>query len=262
MSFFSGYKPSPSNQNDKSFDLVVPAMLKESVSSASEHVIVERTPISNQLGLSSCVANATCDALEIILGIEDPSNVVQLSRLLAYWNARSYTHDTDKDGGTYISNAIDSFKTMGVCAESIWPYVEANVFVQPPLSAYKESLDNKISECYRIDGNGRARCDNVEAAIRANHPVVLATAIDDAFCAYRGSSKVIGPPSTWIGFHAMIIVGVRGTPGQREFLLRNSWDVTWGDSQRPGHAWVTENYIAWDQTNDLWCITRVPTLVF
>jgi len=227
---------------------------------SSEHVIPEHTPISNQLSLSSCVANCVGDLLEIVIGLEDPANVVQISRLHLYWSARSYTRDTGLDEGTFIANAIDSLRTLGVCREETWPYDVTKVFAQPPLRAYKESLDNKISEYYRVYGGATSRADGVEVAVRANHPVTIATAVDNSFIAYRGGGKVWMPPSSWVGYHAMIVVGVRTTAnGRREFLLRNSWGAGWGDN---GRCWVDESYIGWSESSDFWVITRMPSLVF
>lgn len=261
MSFFSGYKPSPHVASDKPFDLVKPALVGLAESAAGqEHVIAEHTPISDQLTLNSCVANAVCDLLEVVIGLEDPSKVVQLSRLHLYWDARSYTRDTGKDEGTFIRNAIDSLRTLGVCREDVWPYVPANVFAQPPIRAYKESLDNKISAYYRVLGTGGARLDGVEAAIRANHPVTVAAPVDNTFVAYRGGGKVFDAPSSWVGFHAMIIVGVRvNNRGEREFLLRNSWGPYWGDG---GRVWVSSGFLGSTNVDDCWVITRAPSLVF
>lgn len=261
MKTLSGYRFSAPSPSDKPFDLIKPALVSLAESAAGQgHVIPEHTPVSYQGSLGSCVANSVGDLIEIVLGLENPANVVQISRLHLYWNARSYTHDTDKDEGTYIRNAIDSLRTLGVCRESTWPYDVSKVFAQPPLSAYKESLDNKIEAYYRIVGMNQSRVDGVEAAIRANHPVTIATAVDNAFIGYRGGGKVWSPPTSWAGFHAMIVVGVRlSKTGRREFLLRNSWGAGWGDN---GYCWVDEDYVGWNQSEDFWCVTRVPSLVF
>ncbi len=259
--FKSGYIPSPPDARDKPFDLVKLTLeTKARTGAGQEHVITEYTPISDQSSLSSCVANAVGDLIEIVIGLEDPTNVVQISRLHLYWNSRSYTRDTDKDAGTYIRNAIDSLRVQGVCREETWPYDVSKVFAQPPIRAYQESLDNKIDSYHRLFGIGDARLDAVETAIRADHPVTIATAVDNAFLAYRGGEKVIVKPSSWMGYHAMIIVGVRfNVRGEREFLLRNSWGKTWGDD---GHAWVNADYVGWTETDDLWVVDRVPSLVF
>lgn len=179
---------------------------------------------------------------------------------MTYWNARSYSQSTDRDDGTYIRDAVDSLRTLGVCPESVWPYAPQMVFAQPPLRAYQESLDNKIEAYYRIPGDGKGRCDTIEHALRSNHPVVLAMPVSDEFTKhFKADGKVWGPTKTWVGYHAMIVVGVRYVNGGRQFKLRNSWGAQWGDN---GHCWVEEAYVGDPLVNDLWVLTRVPTLVF
>lgn len=259
--FKSGYKPSPPDPRDKILDAtVLTEMAKRGSYGAGEHVIAEHTPISDQGSLNSCVANAVCDALEVLLGVENPSNVVQLSRLMTYWNARSYTQSTNLDDGAYIRDAIDSLRTLGVCPEDAWPYVASNVFAQPPIRAYQLSIDNKIEAYYRIPGDGKGRCDTIEHAVRADHPVVFAAPVTDEFTRFfRNEEKVWPRVRTWVGYHAMIVVGVRYANGERQFKIRNSWGTSWGDN---GHTWFSEDYMGSPEVNDLWVLTRVPTLVF
>ncbi len=260
--FKSGYKPDPHDPRDKVFDAnVITEIVKVGVTyGTDEHIIQEHTPVSNQGSLSSCVANAVCDALEVLLGVQDPKSVVQLSRLLCYWNARSYTQDTDKDDGTFIRNAIDSLHTLGVCPEDVWPYVPANVFAQPPIRAYQKSIDNKIESYYRVVGDGKSRCDTIEHAIRSNYPVVFAAPVTDAYTKYfNGDGHVWPETKTWVGYHAQIIVGVRYVNGERQFKIRNSWGSSWGDN---GHTWFSEGYVGSTLCNDFWVLTLVPTLVF
>lgn len=259
--FKSGYKWLPPQPGDKELaGPVLSEMAKAGVYGTDQYIIQENTPISDQGSLSSCVANAVGDALEILLGLENPANVVQISRLHLYWNARSYTQETGKDDGTYIRNAIDSLRTLGVCPESVWPYVPANVFAQPPIRAYQESLDNKIEAYYTIGGDGKSRCDTIEYAIRANHPVVFASPVTDEYTKYfRADGRVWPRTRTWVGYHAQIVVGVRYVNGERQFLVRNSWGPYWGDG---GHAWYSEDYMGSPECNDFWVLTRVGTLVF
>lgn len=259
--FKSGYKPSPTDPRDKVLDApVLTEMAKLGAYGTDEWVIPEHTPVSDQGSLSSCVANAVCDALEVVLGVEDPGSVVQLSRLHCYWNARSYTQETGKDEGTFIRNAIDSLRTLGVCPEDAWPYVQSNVFAQPPIRAYQLSVDNKIEAYYRVVGDGKARCDTIEHALRSNHPVVFGAPVTDEFTKFFGKGDKVWPRvRTWVGYHAMIVVGVRYVNGERQFRIRNSWGTSWGDG---GHTWFSEDYMGSPEVNDLWVLTRVPTLVF
>lgn len=223
------------------------------------HLIPEYTPISNQLSLSSCAANATADAFEIIKGIENTNNIKQLSRLFIYWNARLYEKTTDKDSGSYIMYDLNSLVQYGVCEESTWNYDENKVFAQPNILAYKEADDNtlKIDNFYKIRTLNQYRLQDVETAIRANHPVIFGTAVDKKFLSYSGGDIAIDEPSTYVGNHAMIIVGVRTNNGNKEFYVRNSW----GNWNSNGHAWFTAKYITSQYTNDLYVPTIMPDLL-
>src|ERR1700690_2371082 len=105
-------------------------------STSSQYLIPERTPISDQGQLSSCVANATADAFEMLRGLADPNSVEQLSRLFVYWNARLYSKQTNIDKGTYIMYAMQSLLDYGICSENTWQYDTNKVFAQPNRLAY------------------------------------------------------------------------------------------------------------------------------
>lgn len=230
-----------------------------SANTSSTYTIAEHTPISNQGALSSCVANATADAFEIVRGLDNPNAVEQLSRLFVYWNARLYSKQTNLDQGTFIMYAMQSLLDYGVCSENTWQYDVNKVFAQPNQLAYKEGDDNtfKLDSFYKIRTMGGYRIQDIETAVRANHPVVFGTGVDAAFEAYNGGSKAIDPPSSFLGGHAMVIVGVRYNPNV-EFLVRNSWSSSWGNG---GHAWLSGSYMTWDQTDDLYVGTNMSNLL-
>ena len=245
-----GWKKEQDSEANNMFSTVSASF--SAVNNVSDSFIIkEYTQLSNQLGLSSCVGNAVCDALEILLG--QNGKVIQLSRLFVYWNARVYTQDTDKDEGCFIKHAFDSLETLGSCSEDLWKYDENKVFLQPNLFSYKEANDNKINSFYRISDN--KRLNEIEEAIRSNHPVVFGTAISKNFTEYHNQSNIIWePPTKTIGNHAMIITGIRWNNSKREFLIRNSWGSSFGDN---GHTWFSENYINSSLSDDFW----VPTLM-
>jgi C1A family cysteine protease len=222
-------------------------------------LIPEHTPISDQGPLSSCVANATADAFEILRGLSDPSAVEQLSRLFVYWNARLYSRQTNIDKGTFIMYGMQSLIDYGICGENTWQYDPNKVFAQPNQLAYKEADDNtfKVDSFYKIRTLGSYRCQDIETAIRANHPVVFGTNVDASFENYNGGNAAIDPPSSWIGGHALVIVGVRYNPNL-EFCIRNSWTSSWGNG---GHAWLSAAYIMADFTDDLYVGTQMSGLL-
>jgi len=225
----------------------------------SEHIIPELTPISNQLDIGSCVANAWCDAMEILDGLDGKDFVEQLSRLWLYWLSRYLHGGTDTDDGTYIRAAAHQLTKVGIIVESDFPYEHANVFPkQVPLYLYTMASNNRLNGFYRLTSTGPQLGDEIELAVRTNHPVVFGTIVSHPFTRYRGGGEVWSIPSDSIGRHAMLIVGIRYVNGQRQFLIRNSWGKEWGDH---GHAWVTEEYITSPETQDLWVGTFCSPLV-
>lgn len=224
-----------------------------------EYRILERTPLSNQLNIGSCVANAWCDALEILDGLEGEDEVEQLSRLFLYYLARYLHMATDKDEGTYLRAAAHQLLTIGVVPEKHFPYTHENVFPpKVPLDLYTMASNNRLTGFYRITSGGLERLEEIELAIRANHPAVFGAPVSQAFCDYRGDGTVFTRPDNWVGRHAMIIVGVRKRAGRYEFLLRNSWGEGWGDA---GHVWVDEDYVDWNEFEDIWVGTKMPPLI-
>ena len=87
-----------------------------------EYVIPEVTPISNQGHHGSCVANAWCDMLEILDGLDGSDQVEQLSRAFHDWVSR-YLHDeTDVDGWTYLRAYATQLRKIVVVGASFYPY--------------------------------------------------------------------------------------------------------------------------------------------
>lgn len=226
--------------------------------SAREHILPEHTPISDQGQRGTCAANAWMDALEILMGLERPGGVIQLSRLFVYWTARVLTGLHREDGGVYLRAVAHQLRKIGVVEETYLPYRDSldAVLAPPPLHLYTMASNNRIGSFYRIDSAGRQKLDEIELALRANHPVISAAPVGDEFLGYRGGGHVFGPPARSQGMHAMIFVGVRRAGGRREFLRRNSWGTAWGDD---GHAWCSEDYVLLDE--DVWVGTRLPGLV-
>jgi hypothetical protein len=249
-----GWLPDPPQASDKSFEAVLPRM--RPVATGDFHMLRTPTPVSQQGKLKSCAANVVADALEILMG--QKGEVTQVSRLFLYYNARNYHNATDRDAGTYLRMAFEAIRRLGVCTEETWPYIEANVLHRPSVRAYHEANDYKVSDFYRITSTGRPRVDAVEAAIKSNHPVVFGSQVGPELMTYNGKSDAaFACPKEMAGRHAMLWCGFRVRDGKREFMMRNSWGDKWGLG---GHAWMSEDYVSWDQTMDIWVPTMMPSL--
>jgi len=213
-------------------------------------------PIDNQFSISDCVADSTTAALEL-LEVAAGLPFAKKSRLFLYYNARLQTQETDRDEGTYIRLAFASLTTLGTCTEATWPYDASQVFIRPSWRAYREAFPNKISSFYRIDSDGSERVDQVQRALRAQHPVVFGMTVDRDYMG-TGSDGVVAMPRSNrqdAGGHAQVIVGY---DDHDRWIVRNSWGVGWGDG---GYGYVPYGYLDASGADDLWVPYRAPTVV-
>ena len=101
-------------------------LLKASLPPASVDLRPYFCPVFDQGSLGSCTANS----LAAICAYATSNKVVG-SRLFIYYNERNMEGDVGKDGGALISDGIKSVETLGVCAESEWPY-DISKFTEKP----------------------------------------------------------------------------------------------------------------------------------
>jgi len=251
------------SQKDKPLSLIKAGLVQKADkwNAGSEHIIPEFTPISNQGPIGSCVANAWCDMMEILDGLDGNDKVEQLSRLFLYWTARYYTGDTDRDGGTYLRSAATQLNKIGIVEEKFFPYEGSTsvVFKSPELDLYTMASNNRLPGFYRPDSmTPDALLGELELSIRGDHPFVFGTPVSKAFQAYRGSVGVWGPPKDnepLAGSHAMICTGVGYDGAKRWWLWRNSWGTGWGDN---GHIKVSDDYIL--ACKDIWIGSKMPEM--
>lgn len=225
----------------------------------NEYIIKTNVPVYHQGQTSSCVSNACIGMLAMLQDLANNKPQAQLSRLFLYWNARAAIGETDKDKGSFIHDALASLKTTGVCEESFWPFSESDTLHQPNQLAYKRGDDNQIGDYYEITATDNERLLQIEAAIKANHPVVFGTAVGTELLQYQGEGISFDLPKKSIGGHAMCVVGVRrNNSGELEFLIRNSWGSGWGIN---GHCWFSSSYMLAEETDDIFVGTNMPNLL-
>ena len=244
----------------KIFSKFVNKLKRTSGAVSKSYCIPEYTPISNQGGAGTCVVNAMCDGLEILLGLEHGADsVVQLSRRHLYWTARATHNATGEDAGTYLQAAAWQLQVIGVCREEYFPYSDLtkNLTKAPPLRTYTMASENRVTGHFRITTKGQNRLDDIEQAIRANHPVAFGTAVAKPFMEATGKVTIKPTKTNIVGRHAMLVVGVRKSGERRQFCWRNSWGTGWANN---GHVWVDEDFMTWNQTDDIWVLTRMQEI--
>jgi len=136
---------------DRSFSRIEKPMRQKASGSREgrDHTIPERTPISDQGRINSCVANSWCDALEILDGLGGRDK---------YWTARYYTGDTD-DEGCYLRAAAHQLRKIGVVEEKYLPYKDTTgaVFESPALDLYTMAGNNRLEGFYRVTSANSTR---------------------------------------------------------------------------------------------------------
>ena len=213
--------------------------------------------ILDQGGTSSCVAHAIAGAIhtaEAHAGLP----VALVSRRALYYQSRRY-HDERRflrDSGTYNRTCVKALAAYGVPDERHFPWRPLRINQRPGWQALRYAHPRRGGEYLRIFETGSQRVLAVRAALAAGHPVIFGTALADSFL-HSGGPDLIGLPTgpadgPIVGRHAMYLTGYRtAETGRIEFRVVNSWGTGWRDH---GRAWLTSDYLAWSQTDDLWIV--------
>lgn len=215
--FVSGVKKQPLDERDLIF---------QATFSSEELPEKYKNPnireIENQLRTGSCVANATCSALEMMYTKNDGVN---LSRMFVYYNAREpYSYLKEQDVGAYVRDGFKSINHQGVCSESTWPFIESRVNLKPSTSAYDKAVDNFVLKYERLQ-NTLA----IKSAVYKNQAVTFGIPLRSEFFRIKGPLATQNYRATGsdVGGHAMAIVG--WDDSLKGFIIENSWGTSWGD---------------------------------
>jgi C1A family cysteine protease len=188
--------------------------------------------IENQLMTGSCVANATCSALELMYRKEH-DNDIDLSRMYVYYWAREpYPNLKEVDGGAYMRDGFKVCNQRGVPLEEYWDFIESKVNERPSGIADEQAPDNKAIRYERVPNDS---IDGIKAALNDGFPVIFGTWLTEEFYYisgpienqnYRGR---LGYTDV-IGGHAMNIVGYDDDMNGGSLIVENSWSTAWGDN--------------------------------
>jgi hypothetical protein len=263
----SNIKQEPKDARD--FTLAIPAGLTSNLPTRVD-LRQYTAGIEDQLTTSSCVANATVSALEMLL--DRAGKPKDLSRLFNYWNIRrDYANLRGVDGGAYLSDGFKSVYALGIPAESTWAFDVSKVNVEPSVAAYEEAKGHKVQKYERV-GNFTIKTpiddtysvQMVKATLAMGYPVMLALQVNDTIfgltneltsdtCKYK---HVVSPLFPSVGGHAVLAVGYDDDLGG--FIIENSWGTNWGDL---GFGIFTYNIVKVD-CYDAWTCTAFDGVAF
>jgi C1A family cysteine protease len=183
-------------------------------------------PVYNQHEINSCTANAIAAAMEfddLRRGLKD---VTTPSRLFIYYNERALEGKTDKDAGGQIRDGIKCVSRQGACAETVWPYLRADVLVKPSNVSYSRARRYRAVEYQRIVRN----LDHLKSCLASGYPFVFGIKVFTSFqgAAVKKTGKLDMPRKgeKTIGLHAILAAGYDDRI--HRFIVRNSWGRQWG----------------------------------
>lgn len=205
-------------------------------------------PIRNQTPRSTCVAFASCAVVEAAIAKTAAPGPV-LSPQFLYWECKE--HDGEPtEPGTIVQVAFEELEAAGVCADAVWPYDATPAAGSeeadgpPPATAAADAMTHRIVKSLAI-----APTSVLDVQTQLSNGFCVAITIP-VFESWYGSVEVMRtgaivlplPGEQPLSGHAVCLVGYRtdaSRPGGGEFVLRNSWGPTWGESSADGPGYGT-----------------------
>lgn len=212
--------------------------------------------VEHQGTIGSCTSHAVIEAFE---SMKDES----YSRLFLYWQTRNRIQNAPGRVGANVRDTLRAAAAFGVPLESDWPYLDANVDVEPSDTAIANAQARKLKTWGRVPCNVMPG-QLVASEFHANFKSALAEGLPIVVTMYLGASHYLlsGPWQThtfssvtigdganpFVGMHAVLVIGY--DDACQRYLVQNSWGKGYGDGGFFGMPYaVAEKDIA-----DAWVI--------
>lgn len=190
-------------------------------------------PIEDQGELGSCTGNSSTTWAEINLASAG-APYTQLSRLMAYYNARVIEGSVKQDAGASIRDVVKGFFATGVATEKTWPYVVRKFATKPSAAALAEGATLAKTMSAKFTYVRLASVSDIKVSLAAGRPVVFGFSVPDYFEDDEFDNKanpwVLPLPTSRtpiIGGHAVVLIGYDDRKAVKTFRVRNSWGK-WG----------------------------------
>ena len=183
------------------------------------------TPVKNQKQCGSCWSFSTTGALEGIYAIKRGT-------LVSYSEQQLVDCDYIRAGGTSLGcNGGDMKSAMewigknnGLCTESAYPYVSGDTKTNGPCQKSCSIVSGSdISTTVSVSANS----DSAMMTALAQQPVSIAIEADQSSFQLYKSGVFTGAGGANLD-HGVLLVGYGTMNGLDYYILKNSWDVTWG----------------------------------
>lgn len=226
----SGWVPDLPDKRDDKFEF------RPQVTRLPEAIIPSVLPKRFDQGqLGSCTGNAAAACVEELHGPKCQT----LSRLFAYYNARSFEGTVKQDAGASVRNAVKGIVKYGIPTERSWPYDISKFSKKAPAAIYSAALARKITSYHRVTSLADAK-----AAVASGVPVIFGFSVYDSFegsdIAATGNmpmpdlstEKMIGGHCVWMAGYddkRPYFDSKNNQIGVGCGIIVNSWGKSWGD---------------------------------
>jgi C1A family cysteine protease len=226
------------------------------------------SPIENQLDLNSCTAHAGVGILEYFEN-RAFGRYIDASRLFLYKTTRNMLHLT-ADVGAYLRTTMGAMRLFGVCPEEYWPYITANVNVEPSAFCYSFAQNFQAIQYYRLDPPEISSEDllkRIKTNLAAGLPSMFGFTVFTSIYQAKLTGRIPYPASvdSIAGGHAVVAVGYddsieikndapESEPTKGALLIRNSYGSTWGPME--GYLWLPYKYVKKNLAVDWWSLLR------
>ena len=200
--------------------------------------------IGNQESTGSCVGWASTDGV-VRYHMVKASKLLQTERLSprCTWMASKETDEFTnrpetfiEGAGTSLKAAMEFLRKYGSVLESLLPFhISTSMYLGNENTFYAAAAMRRIASYFNLGKDFNAW----RTWLATHGPILAGLSVDatwDNATATHGKLDTF-QPNTVRGGHAVCIVGY--TPDKR-FIVRNSWNTTWGDN---GFAYASEGYI-------------------
>lgn len=239
-----GWRPDVPDHRDYRFKTIQRfSSLPKSIPCLTAEMAVE-----DQGDLGSCTAHASTAMVEYTLGMSD------LSRLMAYYNARKLENTVRSDDGATLRSSIKGLLKTGTCLESLWPYNVSKFKTKPSAKAFTgaKAVVEQVSAAQLVYSRVTTLLELL-TALANSQPVTFGFAVP-ARIEKLPKSGILSLPSSseaMLGGHAVLAVGY--DKSNETVLVRNSWGSDWAlDGYfKMKWAWFTDSRMLVD---DMWTL--------
>ena len=235
-----GYKPDLGDHRDHYY---APKAQIEAIAPAVD-LRPQMPRVWNQGELGAC----TAFALNALVSFIHPG--FEGSKLWLYFKERLMEGTVDQDSGAQIRDGIKVLASLGVPAETLWPY-DINLFRETPSAAADQAAtQDLITEYQRL-----ASPADYKNCLNEGHPFAVGITVFESFegeqAVTTGHIPMPGDNEQCLGGHAVCVVGYMpdGT-----YIVRNSWGP---DVMDRGYFYLPAAYLENpDLATDAWMVRK------